>query len=72
MLTTGHRSEFQLTSRSDNMATVHLGLHPSFAVVPLVSQALAVFYALVEPTIFVPFLRAAGTDQAATQRVVRL
>lgn len=54
------------------MATTHLGLHPSFAVVPLISQSLTVFYALVEPTIFVPFLRAAETDRAATQRVTRL
>lgn len=54
------------------MSTTQLGLHPSFAVIPFVSQALTVFYALVEPTVFIPFLHAAHTDRAATQRVLRL
>lgn len=54
------------------MATTKLGLHPSFAVVPLISQSLTVFYAIVEPTVFIPFLRSAETDRAATQRVTRL
>ena len=54
------------------MATTTLGLHPSFAVIPLISQSLTVFYAIVEPTIFIPFLRSAEIDRAATQRVTRL
>ena len=54
------------------MATTQLGLHPAFAVIPLISQSLTVFYAVVEPTVFVPFLRAAETDPAAAQRVTRL
>lgn len=54
------------------MATTQLGLHPSFAVIPLISQSLTVFYAWCEATVFVPFLRAAETDNAATQRVTRL
>lgn len=54
------------------MAATQPDLHPSFAVIPLISQSLTVFYALVEPTIFVPFLRAAKTDRAAAQRVTRL
>lgn len=54
------------------MATTQPGLHPSFAVIPLISQSLTVFYAICETTTFVPFLKAAETDPAATQRVTRL
>ncbi|ETN43312.1 uncharacterized protein HMPREF1541_02471 [Cyphellophora europaea CBS 101466] len=52
--------------------TSQLGLHPSFAVIPLVSQSLTVFFAGVETTIFISFLRAAETDHAAVQRTARL
>jgi hypothetical protein len=54
------------------MATAHLGLHPSFAVIPLIFQSLTVGYAVVEYTMFRPFLRAAEADRPATQRVTRL
>jgi hypothetical protein len=56
------------------MATTQIGLHPTVAIVPLISQSLTVFYAIVEPTIFIPFLKAADSepDRAATQRITRL
>ena len=54
------------------MATTQLGLHPSFAALALISSSLTVFYALVEPTIFIPFLKAAENDAAAANKTCRL
>jgi len=54
------------------MSITRLGLHQTFSVMPLVSSSLCLFYAAVETTIFVPFLRSAKTDPSATNRVVRL
>jgi hypothetical protein len=50
----------------------HIGLSTSFAVLPLLSSSLTVFNALVQPAIFIPFLRASDTDLKATNRVLRL
>ncbi len=48
-------------------------LRPSSAItIPLVSSSLTVFYAIVEPTILVPFLQAAKEDLPATSKTVRL
>jgi len=50
-----------------------LGLKPSLAVtIPLISSSLTVFYAILEPTVLYPFLRAAEEDGPATNKVVRL
>jgi hypothetical protein len=50
----------------------HIGLSTSFAVFPLISSSLTVFNALVQPGIFIPFLRATDTDLKATNRALRL
>jgi hypothetical protein len=48
-------------------------LRPQSAItIPLISSSLTVFYALVEPTILVPFLKAAEEDLAAASKTVRL
>lgn len=54
------------------MATSHVGLHPSFAVLPLLSSTLTVFFAVVETTIMFPFLRAAEVDARAAGKIARL
>ncbi len=55
------------------MATSNaLGLRPNFATIPLISSSLALFYAVVEGTIFAPFLRSAETDPTSTNRTLRL
>jgi len=53
------------------MATSTLGLRPSPATIPLISTSLTVFYAIVETTIFIPFLRSAEEDLPATSGTVR-
>jgi hypothetical protein len=52
--------------------TSHLGLHPSFPVLPLLSSSLTVFFAIIETTIFIPFLRAAEVDAPAANKTCRL
>jgi hypothetical protein len=51
--------------------STQLGLHRSYAVVPFLSSSITLFYAIVKPTIFIPFVRAAETDRVATNRVLR-
>ena len=52
--------------------STQLGLRSSFAIVPLLSSSLTVFYAFVEPTIFIPWLRSADTEASATNRALRI
>ncbi|KAG9768112.1 hypothetical protein ABEF93_001648 [Exophiala dermatitidis] len=40
--------------------------------IPLLSSSLTVFYALVEPTIFIPFIKASKEDLATTSKMIRL
>ena len=55
------------------MATSNiLGLRPNFATIPLISSSLALFYAFVEVTIFIPFLQSAQTDPKIANRALRL
>ena len=55
------------------MATSNtLGLPPKFATIPLVSSSLALFYAVVEYTVFEPFLQSAKSDPRTTNRALRL
>lgn len=54
------------------MATSQLGQQTKLLALPLVSSSLTVFYAAVEVAIFIPFLRSAETEPAATSKVVRL
>ena len=55
------------------MATAtRLGLHPSFAILPFLSSSLTLFYAFVEPTVFIPWVRSADTELTATNRALRI
>lgn len=54
------------------MASTQLGLHSNFQVLPLISSSLTVFMAIIETTIFVPFLRAAEVDAKAASKTCRL
>ena len=55
------------------MATSNtLGLPTNFATIPLISSSLTLFYAVVEGTIFEPFLQSAKSDPKATNRTLRL
>lgn len=63
--------------RNNPLATMStatsVGLRPTPALtIPLISSSLTLFYAMVEPTVFIPFLRAAKEDAPAANRIVRL
>ncbi|KIW14695.1 hypothetical protein PV08_07479 [Exophiala spinifera] len=50
-----------------------VGLRPSPALtIPLISSSLTVFYAIIEPTIFLPFINAAKIDAPAANKTIRL
>ncbi|KAK5219116.1 hypothetical protein LTR99_006502 [Exophiala xenobiotica] len=50
-----------------------VGLRPTpILTIPLISSSLTLFYAIVEPTVFIPFLQAAKEDAPAANRIVRL
>lgn len=54
------------------MTTSQLGPHVKLLALPLVSSALTVFYAATETAIFIPFLKSAEVEPAATNKIVRL